>query len=77
MVRDVAAAEEQRRRAEALERDGSYHEAVAAYREAIRLDPADASTHVRLGVALRSAGEDEEANRVFRAALDLQARAAS
>jgi Flp pilus assembly protein TadD len=77
MVRDVAAAEQQRQRAEALERDGSYREAVAAYREAIRLDPANASTHVRLGVVLRSAGEDEEANRVFRAALELQARTAS
>lgn len=76
MVRNVAAAEEQRRRAQALERDGAYEEAAAAYREAIRLDPADASTHVRLGIVLRGAGEDEEANRAFRAALDLQARAA-
>lgn len=77
MLRDVAGAEQQRHRAEVLERDGCYREAVAAYREAIRLDPADASTHVRLGIVLRGAGEDEEANRVFRAALELQARVAS
>ncbi len=76
-MRDVMAAEVQRRKAEALERDGCYGEAVAAYREALRLDPSDASAHVRLGVALRGAGDDEEANRVFRDALALQARAAS
>lgn len=76
MLRDVAGAEAQRRKAESLERDGCYGEAVAAYREAIRLDPGDASAHVRLGVALRGAGHDEEANHVFRAALSLQAQAA-
>ncbi len=72
MVRDVAGAEAQRRKAEALERDGLYGEAVAAYREAVKLDPVDASAHVRLGVALRGAGDDEEANRAFQAALTLQ-----
>lgn len=75
MLRDVAAAQEQRRKARALERDGCYAEAVAAYREAIRLDPGDAPTHVLLGVALRSAGQDEEANRAFQAALALQTHA--
>ncbi len=76
MVEDVGAAEEHRRRAQEFERDGSYSEAVAAYREAIRLDPTDASTHVRLGVALRSAGQDEEANRAFHTALTLRAAGA-
>ncbi len=76
MLRDVAGAETERRKAEALERDGRYAEAVQAYREAIRLDPRDASAHVRLGVALRGAGQDEEANSVFRAALSLQTEAA-
>jgi Flp pilus assembly protein TadD len=76
MLRDVSGAEAQRRRAEELERDGLYGEAVEAYREAARLDPADASAHVRLGVALRGTGQDEEANRAFHAALTLQTRTA-
>lgn len=71
MGRDELAAA-QRLQALELERAGRPGEAVAAYEEALRLQPADVLTRVRLGVALRSAGRDEEARRAFETALHLQ-----
>lgn len=60
----------------AFERQGKSEEAAAAYAEAVRLDPADVDSQIRLGLVLRDLGRDEEANRAFLAALDLK-RAAS
>ena len=54
-----------------LERAGRVEEAVAVYREAVRRAPRNPLSHVRLGLALRGAGRDEEANRAFQQALDL------
>ncbi len=59
-------------RAVDLERRGHYQDAAAEYQEAIRLDPNDADTHVRLGLLLRELGRDEDANRAFEAALVLR-----
>ena len=56
-----------------LERRGLCEEAVEAYREALSLNPRDIDAQVRLGLLLREAGRDEEANRAFQAALALQA----
>ena len=58
-------------RASSLERDGRVSEALEAYLQAVLFDPYDPLNHVRLGLVLRGAGRDEEANRAFQAALDL------
>ncbi len=47
------------------------HEAIADYREALRLDPNSADTHYNLGNALRDDGCAEEAVECFRRALKL------
>ncbi|MBI3932671.1 MAG: tetratricopeptide repeat protein [Acidobacteria bacterium] len=60
-------------RALELERKGLCEEAVSAYREALRLDPADADAQVRLGLLLRELGRDAEANQAFQSALALRA----
>jgi Flp pilus assembly protein TadD len=60
----------------ALERDGRYAEAAAAYREAAELDPSDVGAQLRLGLVLRVLGRDEEANETFRTVLVLQAEEA-
>lgn len=54
-----------------LELAGRMEEAVAVYREAVRRAPRNPLSHVRLGLALRGVGRDEEANRAFRQALEL------
>lgn len=54
-----------------LELSGRLAEAVEAYREAVRQAPRNPLGLVRLGLALRSAGRDEEANQAFQQALDL------
>jgi Flp pilus assembly protein TadD len=59
-------------RALALEREGQYAQAAEAYRDAIRINPFDADAQVHLGLILRDLGRDEEANRAFLMALDLQ-----
>jgi cytochrome c-type biogenesis protein CcmH/NrfG len=46
-------------------------EALAAFEEAVRLDPADAATRCLLAVALHSLGRHEEATRAFDEALRL------
>lgn len=55
-----------------FERAGRYEEAVASYRESIRLDPTDIDAHVNLGYVLRELGRDAEANEAFQAALTLR-----
>jgi Flp pilus assembly protein TadD len=59
-------------RALAAERAGRYEEAVSAYGESIRINPHSIDVHIRVGLILRELGRDEEANRAFLAALDLQ-----
>ena len=56
----------------ALERAGHHLDAVDAFGEAVRLDPDDPDAQMRLGLALRELGRDEEANRAFLAALRLR-----
>ncbi len=54
-----------------LELSGRLAEAVEVYREAVRRGPRNPLGLVRLGLALRGAGRDEEANQAFQQALDL------
>jgi Flp pilus assembly protein TadD len=54
-----------------LESAGRLDEAVAAYREAVRRAPRNPLSHIRLGLALRGVGRDEEANQAFQRALEL------
>lgn len=54
-----------------LEREGRLVEAAAAYREGVRQAPGDITARIRLGLLLRQAGQDEEANEVFGGALEL------
>jgi Flp pilus assembly protein TadD len=61
-------------RALALERAGQAREAAAEFSEAARLDPSDVDAQVHLGLLLRELGRDEDANRAFLAALELQRR---
>ncbi len=58
-------------RGRSLELSGRLAEAVEAYREALRRAPRNPLGLVRLGLALRSAGRDEEANQAFQQALDV------
>jgi Flp pilus assembly protein TadD len=59
-------------RALAAERSGRYDDAVSAYRESLRFCPVNIDVQVRLGLILRELGRDDEANRAFMTALDLQ-----
>ena len=59
-------------RALAAERAGHCEDAVHAYHEAIRINPFDVDAQIHLGLMLRELGRDEEANRAFLMALDLQ-----
>jgi Flp pilus assembly protein TadD len=54
-----------------LFRQGRYTEAEAAYREAIRLDPALADAHNDLGLVLRDTGRLAEAEAAYREAIRL------
>ncbi|HVM48466.1 MAG TPA: tetratricopeptide repeat protein [Candidatus Acidoferrum sp.] len=51
---------------------GKPTEAIAAYREALRLDPKASAAHHNLGLVLQGQGKNQEAIAEFRAALDLQ-----
>jgi tetratricopeptide (TPR) repeat protein len=57
-----------------LERSGRAEEAIEAYRQAIRANRSSIDAQIRLGLLLRGLGRDDEANRAFLAALDLQSR---
>ena len=56
----------------ALERLGRNDEASRAYRQAVRLSPADHMIHRNLGLTLGKLGVNEEAEREFRTALSLK-----
>ena len=58
-----------------LERSRRTAEAAEALRLALEIDPSDIDAQIHLGLILRDLGRDEEANRAFLAALDLQRRA--
>lgn len=58
-------------RAIAHEDRGENQEAVFAYREAIRLEPGDATLHFNLGNALFTLGRPDEAGEAFRQAVDI------
>ena len=51
---------------------GKLEEAIAAYREAIRLQPDYADAHTNLGIALHAQGKLEEAIAAYRTAIRLQ-----
>jgi len=55
----------------ALSRQGKLEEAIAAYREAIRIKP-DSATHLNLGTALQTRGKLEEAVTEFRTAIRIK-----
>ena len=54
------------------ERQGKLDEAIAAYREAIRLKPDDAEAHYNLGIALSGQGKLDEAIAEYREAIRLK-----
>ena len=51
---------------------GRYEEALAAYEQAIQLDPNNAITHHLLGQAYRDLGRNEDAERELKLAGQLQ-----
>jgi len=55
----------------ALGEKGDLDGEIAEYREAIELDPKDASAHTNLGIALREKGELCEAVAAYRRAVEL------
>ena len=57
-----------------LARQGQWKEAIAAYRESLRLDPNNAQTYLNLGFVYYELGYDREAQRAFDRASKLQAR---
>jgi hypothetical protein len=52
--------------------EGKLPEAIAQYRESLRIMPASAETSVNLGLALLKQGENDEAIRLFLKALELE-----
>lgn len=68
----VFQAEVQNALALTLAGNGSFDEALAAYRKAAELDPAKAAYQNNLGVALRAAGKPEEAVSALQTAATLQ-----
>jgi len=57
-----------------LARQGQWKEAIAAYKESLRLDPNNAQTYLNLGFVYYELGYDREAQRAFDKASKLQAR---
>ena len=55
----------------ALSRKGLWDETIASYRQAIELDPKNATAHNNLGVALSRKGQLDEAIACFRKAVEL------
>ena len=57
-----------------LARKGQWNEALAAYKESLRLDPNNAQTYMNLGFVYYELGYDREAQQAFDRAAKLQAR---
>ena len=58
----------------ALARNGQWKEALAAYKESLRLNPNSAQTYLNLGFVYYELGYDREAQEAFDRASKLQAR---
>ena len=56
----------------ALQRQEKFDQAIAAYREAIRLKPDEASYHASMGFALQLDGKVDEAITAYREAIRLK-----
>lgn len=67
-VEPMPLADELRREGEAASRDGRHDDAVAAFRKAAYLEPADPVAHLELGFALEAAGGAGAGRRAFQAA---------
>ena len=57
-----------------LSKQGRWNEAVAAYKESLRIDPNNAQTYLNLGFVYYELGYDREAQDAFDRASRLQAR---
>ena len=57
-----------------LARQGQWKEAIAAYKESLRLDPDNPQTYLNLGFVYYELGYDREAQQAFDRASKLQAR---
>jgi Flp pilus assembly protein TadD len=62
------------RQGAALARNGQWKEALAAYKESLRLNPNNAQTYLNLGFVYYELGYDREAQEAFDRASKLQAR---
>ncbi len=60
-----------------LSRQGRWKEAIAAYKESLRLNPGNAQTYLNLGFVYYELGYDREAQEAFDKASKLQARPCS
>ena len=61
----------------ALYREGLFDEAIQAYREALRIDPANASANYNMGLALYRKGLFDEAIQAYREALRIKPESAN
>ena len=57
-----------------LSRQGQWKEALAAYKESLRVNPGNAQTYLNLGFVYYELGYDREAQEAFDRASKLQAR---
>jgi tetratricopeptide (TPR) repeat protein len=60
-----------------LSRQGRWKEAIAAYKESLRLNPGNAQTYLNLGFVYYELGYDREAQEAFDKASKLRARPCS
>jgi tetratricopeptide (TPR) repeat protein len=60
-----------------LSRQGRWKEAIAAYKESLRLNPDNAQTYLNLGFVYYELGYEREAQEAFDKASKLQARPCS
>ncbi len=58
----------------ALSKSGHWKEALAAYKESLRLNPSNAQAYLNLGFVCYELGYDREAQEAFEKASRLQAR---